>query len=185
VALARTLATEPRLLLLDEPLSALDVTTRTRIRRQLADHVREFAGPRLLITHDPTEAFLLADEIHILEGGRITQSGSADEIRLRPATPYAADLGGSNLFRGVARDGEVDTGTHLLHIADREVAGPVLLTFRPTAISMHPTRPEGSSRNRWRTTVVRVERLGHRARLLTGAPLPMTVEMTVEEQRGD
>ena len=180
VALARTLASEPDLLLLDEPLGALDVTTRSDVRRILSEHLQAFAGPRLLITHDPTEAFLLADEIHVLEGGRVTQVGTADDIRLRPRTRYAADLGGTNLFRGTAGSGEVDAGTHVLHIADHEIRGPVLVTLPPAAISVHLEQPRGSFRNAWRTTVVRVEGLGHRARLLTGAPLPVTVEVTNE-----
>ncbi len=180
VALARTLATEPDLLLLDEPLGALDVTTRSEVRRTLAEHLRAFAGPRLLITHDPAEAFLLADEIHVVEDGRVTQTGTADDIRLRPRTRYAADLGGSNFLRGTARAGKVDLGTHVLHVADREIEGPVLVTLRPAAISVHRIRPEGSFRNAWATRVERVEPLGHRVRLLTGAPLPVAVEVTVE-----
>jgi len=180
VALARALATEPDLLLLDEPLAALDVTTRAEIRRLLAEHLEAFGGPRLLITHDPAEAFLLADEIHVLEGGRVTQTGTAEDIHLRPRTRYAADLGGTNFLRGTARAGEVETGGHVLHIADREIDGPVLVTLRPTAISVHLARPEGSFRNAWPTTVARVERLGQRVRLLTGAPLGVTVELTGE-----
>jgi molybdate transport system ATP-binding protein len=96
VALARTLATEPDLLLLDEPLAALDVTTRSEVRWVLAEHLQAFDGPRLLITHDPQEAFLLADEIHVLEDGRVTQAGTADDIRLRPRTRYAADRSGGH-----------------------------------------------------------------------------------------
>ncbi|MGD2071039.1 MAG: ATP-binding cassette domain-containing protein [Gemmatimonadota bacterium] len=180
VALARTLATEPDLLLLDEPLAALDVRTRSETRRVLAEHLRAFAGPRLLITHDPAEAFLLADEIHVLEDGRVTQSGTADDIHLRPRTRYAAELGGTNFLRGIARDGQVDADGHVLHVADHEIEGPVLVTIRPVAISVHLGRPGGSFRNSWPTTVERVEVMGHRVRLLTGAPLPVTVEVTVE-----
>ncbi|MGA7270493.1 MAG: ABC transporter ATP-binding protein [Acidimicrobiia bacterium] len=178
VALARALVTEPDLLLLDEPLSALDVTTRTDLRHTLAEHLTAFEGPRLLITHDPTEAFLLADHIWVIEDGAITQSGSADDIRLHPRTTYAADLAGSNLVLGRAHDGTVDTGTLNLHAADVEVEGPVLVTIHPNAISVYPERPEGSPRNSWETTVERVERLGSRVRLRTGAPLPLTVEVT-------
>ena len=183
VALARALVTEPDLLLLDEPLSALDVTTRVEFRRALAEHLEGFAGPRLLITHDPTEAFLLADEIHIIEQGRVTQAGTSDEIRLRPRTPYAADLAGSNLVAGNAMDGIVNTGSHILHTADREISGPVLATIRPAAISVHLREPEGSPRNSWSTSVDLVERLGERARLRTGGPLPLTVEVTEEAAR--
>jgi molybdate transport system ATP-binding protein len=178
VALARALATNPDLLLLDEPLAALDVTTRTELRHILAEHLDQFAGPRLLITHDPTEAFLLADRIHIIEDGAVTQKGTADDIRLRPRTPYAADLAGSNLISGIASAGLVDTGAHTLRIADDRMEGPVLLTIHPNAISIHAHRPEGSPRNAWSTGVERVEPLGSRVRLRTGAPLPITVELT-------
>jgi molybdate transport system ATP-binding protein len=178
VALARALVTEPALLLLDEPLAALDVTTRTELRHVLDDHLEAFDGPKLLITHEPTEAFLLADEIHIIQEGSVTQSGTADEIRLRPRTHYAADLAGYNLVTGVAHEGVVETGSHALRIADEAIEGPVVATIHPTAISVHPSRPEGSQRNSWETTVERVEQLGPRVRLRTGSPLPLTLEVT-------
>ena len=143
-ALARALVIEPDLLLLDEPLSALDVTTRMELRRVLARHLADFPGPRLVITHDPTEAFLLADEVHIIENGSVTQSGSPDEIRLRPRTPYAADLAGSNLVFGRASHGQVDVGSHLIHVAEHEIEGEVLLTIRPSAISLHRIRPRAA-----------------------------------------
>ena len=180
VALARALATEPDLLLLDEPLAALDVTTRAELRRTLAEHLRTFPGPRLLITHDPTEAFLLADEIHVIEHGSITQSGSAESIRLRPRTPYVADLVGSNLFTGIAVHGRVEADGHHLHIADAEVAGDVLITIRPSAIAVHLHEPDGSPRNAWPTTIDLIEPLGERTRLRTGPPLPLVVEITTE-----
>lgn len=180
VALARTLAAEPELLLLDEPLGALDVTTRSGVRRILAEHLLEFPGPRLLITHDPAEAFLLADEIHVMERGRITQSGSAEDIRLRPRTPYAADLAGTNLITGTAADGSVDTGGLVLHVADHDARGPVLLTIRPNAISVHTERPGGSFRNAWATTISRIEPMSHRVRILTGDPLALAVEVTTD-----
>lgn len=178
VALARALVIEPELLLLDEPLSALDVTTRIELRRDLAEHLESFDGPRLLITHDPTEAFLLADEIHIIENGRIAQAGTPDDIRLRPRTRYVADLAGSNLVRGVAGDGVIETAGHLLHIADHSVSGPVLATIRPSAITVHLREPEGSPRNSWKTSIDLLEHLGDRVRLRVDAPLPLTAEIT-------
>lgn len=180
VALARALVVEPDLLLLDEPLSALDVTTRVQLRRVLAHHLRGFAGPRLLITHDPTEAFLLADVVCLIEDGVITQTGTADEIRLRPKTKYAADLAGSNLISGSADDGRVDVGAISLSIADHDVSGPVLLNIHPSSVSVHQGKPEGSQRNAWRTSIEVVESLGDRVRLLTGVPLPLAVEVTRE-----
>ncbi|MGD2103349.1 MAG: ATP-binding cassette domain-containing protein [Acidimicrobiia bacterium] len=183
VALARALAIEPDLLLLDEPLSALDVTTRDEFRHRLDDHLSVFAGPRLFITHDPTEAFLLADRIHIIESGVITQEGTADEIRLRPATQYAADLAGLNLLAGMAADGAVAVDGHALRVADELADGPVLVTIHPAAVSVHRQRPAGSPRNAWETTVERVESLGTRARLRTGSPLALTIEVTDAARR--
>jgi molybdate transport system ATP-binding protein len=180
VALARALVTEPDLLLLDEPLSALDVSTRVELRRLLVEHLDDFAGPRLLITHDPTEAFLLADVIHVVESGSVTQVGSADDIRLRPQTPYVADLAGANLLAGLAADGVVLVGNHPLHIADHSIVGPVLATIRPMAISIYHDQPDGSPRNTWDTSVELVEHLGDTARLQTGGPIPLTAEITAE-----
>lgn len=180
VALARALVTEPALLLLDEPLSALDVTTRVEMRRLLAEHLEGFAGPRLFITHDPTEAFLLSDVINVIEAGKVTQVGSADDIRLRPQTPYVADLAGANLLAGVAADGVVLVDTHPLHIADHSVTGPVLAIIRPMAISVYRHRPDGSPRNTWATRIELVEHLGDTARLRTGKPIPLTAEITAE-----
>lgn len=180
VALARALAVEPRLLLLDEPLAALDVEIRASLRRDLARHLESFEGPRLLITHEPTEAFLLADEVVVIEEGRVTQRGTADEIRLRPRTAYAAGVADVNLVAGTASDGIVDTGDHLLHVADHDLAGPVLVVIRPVSISVHLKEPEGSPRNVWQTRVELVEQMGDRTRLLTGPPLPLAVEITSE-----
>lgn len=180
VALARALVTEPELLLLDEPLSALDVTTREQLRRDLAEHLSAFPGPRLVITHDPIEAFLLSDQISIIEGGKVTQTGSAEEIRLRPRTRYAADLAGSNFFVGHAQNGRVQIGGEVLLLAEHDIDGEVLLSIRPASIGVFHHRPEGSPRNSWLTKIELVERLGDRTRLLTGSPLPLTIEITSE-----
>jgi len=180
VALARTLASEPDLLLLDEPLAALDVTTRSQLRRVLADHLGDYSGPRLLITHDPTDAFLLADRIHILEDGRLTQSGTADDIRRRPATRYAAALAGTNLLAAKNNHGTLtlEEHTHVLQAADAHTNGSVLVTIHPTAISLHTDQPHGSPRNTWLTSVASIEPLGETTRVTLGDPLPLGVDIT-------
>jgi molybdate transport system ATP-binding protein len=142
VALARTLAAEPELLVLDEPTAALDVTARTEIRQLLRRHLDEHPGPRILITHDPAEAFTLADQVAIIEAGRITQQGTPAEIRRRPATRYAADLAGINLFTGFAEKGLVTTnGGHELQVADTSIEGPVTLTIHPRSVVCHTRQP--------------------------------------------
>jgi molybdate transport system ATP-binding protein len=180
VALARALATEPDLLLLDEPLAALDVVTRSQLRRTLRHHLSTYHGPRLLITHDPTDAFLLADRIHVVENGRLVQSGDPDEIRWHPATDYVAALAGTNLLAGVNDGGRITLDHHrqTLTSADTHTGGPVLVTIAPTAIALHPERPGGSPRNTWRTTVEVIEPHGDTTRIALGDPLPLNADIT-------
>jgi molybdate transport system ATP-binding protein len=148
------------------------------MRHVLSDHLQAFPGPRLLITHDPTEAFLLADEIALLVSGSVTQAGSADDIRLRPRSRYAADLVGSNLFVGHAGEGAVQVDGHVLHVADTAIHGAVLATIDPRAVAVHRHRPEGSPRNVWETAVDRVELRGDRVRIQLAGPLPIVAEVT-------
>lgn len=178
VAIARALAMEPDALLLDEPFSAVDAAARTDIRRQLREHVDSFSGPVVLVTHDPAEAFMLADEVHVLEGGSMTQSGSPDDIRLRPASAYAAEFARVNLLHGVAAQGIVEMGDHALRVADTAVRGPVVVTIQPSAVAVYRQPPGGSPRNAWDTTIDALEVIGDRVRLHVGAPLPLTVEVT-------
>ena len=103
VALARALAGQPELLLLDEPLSALDAGTRLDVQAELKRHLADFTGPCLLVTHDPLEALVLADRLLVLEGGRIVQEGTPAQIARQPATDYVAKLVGLNLYAGPGR----------------------------------------------------------------------------------
>ncbi len=111
VALARALAPEPKVLLLDEPLSALDVTTRREVRRDLRAHLDDFAGATVLVSHDPLDAIVLAERIVIIEAGRVVQEGTALDVTSQPRSSFAADIAGLNLFRGQADGGTV-------HVAD-------------------------------------------------------------------
>jgi molybdate transport system ATP-binding protein len=171
VALARALATEPRLLLLDEPLAALDATARVSMRSELRHQLARFAGTRLLVTHDPLDAIVLAERLVVLEGGRITHDASPTELSTRPRSPYVAELVGLNLWHGVARDDQVQLrsgGT--LTIADRH-QGEVIVTVRPQAVAIDTQTPHGSARNAWLTTVDTIESAGDRVRVrLTGTP---------------
>lgn len=180
VALARALASNPELLLLDEPLAALDVDVRTRLRRQLARHVESYSGPRLLITHDPTDAFLLADRIVVIEQGRVTQSGTPDEIRRHPETPYVAALSGRNLLYASCTEGvlDVDGSDRSLQTSDMSVRGRALVSIAPSAIALHPTEPHGSPRNTWLTVVSAIEPLGDTSRVYLGDPLRLAADVT-------
>ena len=101
VALARALIVEPGLLLLDEPLSALDVGARLRVRDLIREELARFPGVRVIVTHDPVEASALADRLVLLEGGRVTQIGTPEDIRTAPRSRYAAALVGVNAFHGL------------------------------------------------------------------------------------
>ena len=179
VALARALASDPRVLLLDEPTAALDAATRLDVRAGLRAHLRGFPGPTLLVTHDPLDALVLADRILVLEDGSVTQSGHALDIARRPATAYVARLLGQNLLRGRAADGEVALeGGGTLHVVDRDVRGDVLVSLRPSAITLHASHPEGSARNVWRGVVDGVEPLGDRVRVTVAGRPTVMVDVT-------
>jgi molybdate transport system ATP-binding protein len=157
VALARALAVEPRLLLLDEPLAAADVRARAQLRRDLRGHLASFGGVRLLVTHDPLEAFALADRVVILEDGRIVQSGTPAAVTAHPRSRWVADLAGVNLFRGRADGTRVALeGGGELVIAE-PLTGDVSAVVHPRAVTLLRTRPEGSPRNVWRGPVVELD----------------------------
>jgi molybdate transport system ATP-binding protein len=180
VALARALAGSPRLLLLDEPLAALDATTRIDVRRDLRRHLDAFGGPRLLVTHDPIDAMALADRVVVLEHGHITQAGSLPELRAHPRSDYAADLIGVNLYRGTLTGDRVtlDTGTSLTVVNDDNITGEVFATLRPEAVALYRDRPAGSPRNTWETTVTTIDHHGPRARVTLDRPIPVMAEVT-------
>ena len=178
VALARALATDPRLLLLDEPFSALDASSRGEIRRDLRRHLEGFRGVRLVVTHDPLEAIALADRLVVLEGGRVTQSGVAAEITERPRSAYVADLVGVNLFHGTASAGLVRlAGGQEIAVAGRE-EGEVFAVIHPRAVAVHRARPEGSPRNVWAGRAVGVELAGDRVRVRVMGKVPLVAEVT-------
>lgn len=184
VALARALAGQPSCLILDEPLAAVDASTRVQLRRLLATHLQRFAGPRLLITHDPVEAFTLATELAVVENGRLVQTGTADELRRHPATPWVADLAGTNLLSGVAEASIVTVdGLDVDLTTASDVVGPVDAIVDPRAVSLHLERPEGSPRNTFPSTIEWIEDHGRTSRVRLGPPLPLTVDITSSSAR--
>jgi molybdate transport system ATP-binding protein len=171
VALARALATSPELLLLDEPLAALDASTRLRVRSELSRQLRDYPGHTLLVTHDPLDAMVLADRLVILEDGRVVQQGAPRDVVRQPRTDYVANLVGLNFYRGTAQGTEIrlDDGG-VLTVAE-PASGPVHVVFPPSAVSLYPSRPSGSPRNTWSATVVGIEQHAHTTRVdLDGSP---------------
>jgi molybdate transport system ATP-binding protein len=165
VALARALATRPRLLLLDEPLAALDARTRLLVRGELRRRLGDFTGATVLVTHDPVDATVLADRLVVIEDGRLVQQGPPLEVARHPQTDYVARLVGLNLLAGVARDRRVLLATggsvELAHAA----SGEVYVAFRPSAVSVFTSRPEGSPRNVWPGRIGSIEPNGDGVRL--------------------
>jgi molybdate transport system ATP-binding protein len=173
VALARALATDPRLLLLDEPLAALDARTRLLVRGELRRHLAEFGGATVVVTHDPVDAAVLADRLVVIERGRVVQTGSPMDVARRPRTDYVARLVGLNLLAGVASGHRVTTpGGGTVQLA-RSATGPVNVAFRPAAVSLFLRQPDGSPRNVWPGRVNSIEPHGDGVRIeITGVPEP-------------
>ncbi|MFE9254206.1 ABC transporter permease [Streptomyces sp. NPDC006879] len=168
VALARALAARPRLLLLDEPLAALDQATRAHVRHTLRRHLDGFAGVALIVTHDPVEAVSLADRVLVLDEGRTLQDAPPAEVTRHPRSPWVARMLGRNAWPGTATgDGLALEGGGTLVTAEPLSAGTAALAvIAPEAVAVHRTRPSGSPRNIWPGTVREITASGSRLRLL-------------------
>ncbi|WP_434599854.1 ABC transporter permease [Streptomyces sp. A5-4] len=168
VALARALAARPRLLLLDEPLAALDQTTRAHVRHTLRRHLDGFGGVCLIVTHDPVEAVALADRVLVLDDGRALQDAPPAEVTRHPRSPWVARMLGKNAWSGTAtEDGLQLTGGGTLIAADPLPAGTnCLAIIAPEAVAVHRDMPTGSPRNVWRGTVREITTSGSRLRVL-------------------
>ncbi|HEU4355753.1 MAG TPA: ABC transporter ATP-binding protein, partial [Actinomycetota bacterium] len=186
VALARALATEPTLLLLDEPLSALDVRSRAHVRDLLVEELRRFPGVRILVTHDPVEASTLADRLVILEDGVVTQVGTPEEIRTAPRSRYAADLVGLNAFHGVLERLEEGAGRLVTSVGEVIVpwpegfgGGAAIGLLRPADVTLSLEHPTGSARNVLRGPVRSIAVEGERARVRIATDPPLVAEITL------
>ena len=178
VALARAMVTDPRLLLLDEPLAALDAATRSEVRRDLRRHLASFDGTRLLVTHDPLEAMTMADRLVVLENGHVTQTGTAAQVSARPRSRYIAELVGVNLFRGHAAGHTVQLADGGALVAAEDHQGEVFAAVHPHAVALHRRAPEGTPRNVWAGTAESLEVVGDRVRVRVAGQVPIVAEVT-------
>lgn len=177
VALARALATEPDAVLLDEPLSALDVDARPAVRHVLGEVLTGVTA--LIVTHDLLDVVLLADDVVVLEDGQVVERGPVREVVEAPRSPFAARLSGVNLVLGrydgaggVVTDGGTVRGTadH-----DPERGSRVAATFRPDTVAVHLEPPGGSPRTVVRGRVVSLEPAGSSVRLRCATPVGLLV----------
>src|SRR5215475_4469143 len=177
VAMARALVTEPKLLLLDEPLAALDVSTKTDVRRLLREALRQSDAANVLVTHDLLDAVALGDRMVVIQDGAIVQTGTPGEVTARPRSRYVADLVGVNLLQGTAHGTvlDVDGGGQLTCAAS--ATGPVLAVIAPAAVSVSRQRPEGEEENTWPGQISAVDLMGDRVRVRIDGTPTITAEV--------
>jgi molybdate transport system ATP-binding protein len=171
VAVARALAAEPALLLLDEPLAALDIAVLPALRQTLRRVLR--GQTAIVVTHDPLDALLLADRVVVLEGGRVVEQGTSQEVLSRPRSAFAARLAGLNLVVGTWH-GCVETADGLsvhgrVDGAQPGAGDPVIATFRPQSVSVFRDAAQGSPRNAFAVTITEIEPLADVIRVHAGS----------------
>ncbi len=180
VGLARALARDPGVLLLDEPLSALDAHTRMAVRAELRELLESFDLPTLLVTHDYEDAAALAGRIGVLVEGRLLQVGTPAELIAAPADPFVASFTGGNLLRGDATPGarglthvRLEDGTEL--VSADEVYGAVGVIVYPWDVSLSRAVIGGSALNHVARPVTSIVPVGNRVRVRVG---PLSAELT-------
>jgi molybdenum ABC transporter ATP-binding protein len=185
VAVARALARRPEVLLLDEPLSALDARTRADAARELGALLRESEAPALLVTHDFTEAAQLGDRVGVIDRGRVVHQGTPSQLASAPRSGFVADFTGAVVFTGTAyqRSGgltevELDGGGTVT--SPDAAAGFVAVSVYPWEIVVEPAGQEsrGSAQNTLRAEIVSVTTIGNRVRLGLLAAQPFVAEIT-------
>jgi molybdate transport system ATP-binding protein len=186
VALARALARRPNVLLLDEPLSALDARTRASASRELSTTLRSLDLPVVLVTHEFNEAALLGDEIGVIDHGTIIQRGTASELATKPVTAFVADFTGAVVLTGTVRPAQ-DELTTIVDLDGGGIArttdrgqGRVALSVYPWEITISPPRhaADESAQNRLSARITSVTTVGNRVRLGLAAGQPLVAEVT-------
>ncbi|MCA1186439.1 MULTISPECIES: sulfate/molybdate ABC transporter ATP-binding protein [unclassified Saccharopolyspora] len=182
IALARALAAAPRLLLLDEPLAALDVDSAPAVRGLLHRVLREQRQPTVLVTHDVLDAVVLADRVAVLVDGKIIEEGPTREVLTRPQAAFTARIAGLNLLTGVATDGGLDFGGTAIAGRSVEVARgePAAAVFSPSAVAVHRERPDGSPRNAVPVRIDVLEPRGDVVRLRAATRTPDPVVLSAD-----
>ena len=177
-ALARALVGDPALLLLDEPLSALDARTRLTVRAELRRHLADYGGSTVLVTHDPVDAMALADRVVVVEDGSVVQAGTPAAVSRHPRTDYVARLVGLSLLPGTAEGATVrlDAGG-VVAVAD-EASGPVFAAVRPESVAVYLSRPEGSPRNVWPARLAGATPHGTSVRCELAGEVPLVADVT-------
>ena len=187
VALARALILRPQLLLLDEPLSALDLQTRREVRTELKRLLQALQGVTLFVTHNPFEAVVFGDSISVVEEGRITQVGPREELLRHPRSRYVAELMGLNFFAGrVARRepsglAEVHTREGVVRIVDAGESEDVFVAVDPREITLHTVQPSGTAQNVFSGAIVQLvpePPFGERVRVILDTRPPLVAEIT-------
>ncbi len=177
-ALARALVGEPALLLLDEPLSALDARTRLAVRAELRRHLADYAGSTVLVTHDPVDAMALADRVLVVEDGVVVQAGTPADVARHPRTDYVARLVGLSLLPGTGEGTTVRLdGGGAVSVAE-PAAGAVLVAIRPETVALYPSPPGGSPRNAWPATVAGATPHGSTVRVELDGEVPLLADVT-------
>lgn len=174
IAVARALAAEPRLLLLDEPMAALDVTAAPAMRRLLRTVLREAGRTAIIVTHDLLDALALADTVVVIEGGRVMESGNVREVLSSPRSDFAARIAGVNLVAGVASEpGLLRTawGQTISGLGDLEVGSAGVALFRPATVAVHLSAPHASPRNIFQVQIAELDIHGSTVRV-RGAEQP-------------
>ncbi|GAB7071215.1 ATP-binding cassette domain-containing protein [Mycobacterium hodleri] len=168
VAVARALAAEPHVLLLDEPMAALDVTAAPALRRLLRDILRDENRTAVIVTHDLLDALAIADEVLVVDGGRIVESGPVRQVLSSPRSDFAARIAGVNLITGVISEpGILQTvsAESISGVGDPPPGTAAVALFRPTAVAVHRTAPHGSPRNVIPVTVSEMDLHGTTVRI--------------------